>query len=1372
MAVKFFEIPLRSGPQSLSVNIGGESYGLIFSYRDAPEAGWILTVERRNGVTVKGIAVVEGTDLVGAHPYAVPPNVGLAVQQDTEDCGCQITWEALGARARFFYAEDIYKRPLFQRDPPPLPVGDIPALPPLNPAARVSGNVLLSDQALAAYGPVQLFEDLVLADDAVLAGISQTYDISVSENAVMADSVAASAADVRATVRNLGRGVCMIIGNEFGYGITPVTANSGTENRNVVGETRSDMEVSVDNLIRDFPNLTAVVLVVSWFGLDLRAGSCEIRPCNDNPNKTTTPYSWTVAGQTRAQSRAVSLNSSGQPFFGGTPSDRSIIEAIRRLKARGIAVLFYPFMMMDIQPGNTLPNPYTGTNGQPQQPWRGQITTARHRSISSTTDRTGTVDTEVASFFGTVTAAQMGTYTINASTNDITISNYTGPAAWSFRRHILHYVRLCEAINAIDAGAVDGFLCATEMRELLCLRNASDAFPAVTALTQLIQDAKARLGSVQVGYAADWSEFTGYQPDGNSWYHHLDPVFMASDFCGMDNYMPTSDARTNTDAETGGSIYNLAYHRAQVRGGEYGDYFYGSQGDRQAVPPVRGQFPSGSGIDAWQPRRKRLLEWWSNQHFNLVNGVRSATPTSWTPQSRRIVFTEYGCGKVNLGSNQPNVFVDANSTQGGLPWFSNGERDDNIQTTYLAAMLLEWQPDSVKNPNSTVYSGPMVDLTWSCIWSWDSRPFPDFPLNTALWSDGPNFYRGHWIMGNLGTDSMPDLNERLLIVWAGQSNAEKHAYNEVQANGVAAAKKGFDYFVETIAPLLNTSPSNIVCVRVAVGASSILKRNEVLLQQNNPSAGGRGYWWDEDANTPGPLATAAKTLIDQQQGRLALIIWDQGEADWASFEPGYKVNETYRLAIAGGAVSVSMYNDAFQRLVAWFRAQYNAPDLPWLLSGIGMSHFPPQSYVDNATALPGGSTSQCPIYEYPQPGIEFAQAWQANNTPRVFRGPVRTKYRGTTSPSNTGVGPEWQYDPALSDDGIHLWGGDDGYGLQAQRLAALAAPIIRTVSPSVWAQNGYPDVTATRELIIIGNLNAGSLSTLFRWRIINWTITGTTLTMTCNRAHTLTNAMAGLPIELQRFGLPALRATLVSASGASITASVASGTPAGSASNPAGHYINCYSAARVMRDNILASRGWAAGSLSIVNCGWTPSVMDAEVNVLRNAAAGTPGSNAGTWWDHVNNQLTSHGLWTAEFMKRRASAVRGVIIEMGTTEYFFRNDYSLTTKWRPRMRSMLQAIRTVSGLTSVPFYMVRAGAVYWQGSAFNMTELQAEQTALVNDPTLAPISWGAFASNVNPGDPPNIDVSQTSTDGYSWTALGAWQMGQRLATNIGPLIQA
>ncbi len=164
------------------------------------------------------------------------------------------------------------------------------------------------------------------------------------------------------------RAVCLIPGaSEFGYDTLPVTQVLGLgstkpENRHQLRNV-SDVAASLDALEALCPNLRRVSLVVSWFGDDLRAGSCSIEPRVDVKSKNTDGATWSVAGLTRATAKAVS-RSGNAPAYGGTPSDESVIRLIAELKRRDLEVVLYPFVMMDVPAGNTLPDPYGGT-GQP-----------------------------------------------------------------------------------------------------------------------------------------------------------------------------------------------------------------------------------------------------------------------------------------------------------------------------------------------------------------------------------------------------------------------------------------------------------------------------------------------------------------------------------------------------------------------------------------------------------------------------------------------------------------------------------------------------------------------------------------------------------------------------------------------------------------------------------------------------------------------------------------------------------------------------------------------------------------------------------------------------------------------------------------------
>lgn len=316
---------------------------------------------------------------------------------------------------------------------------------------------------------------------------------------------------------------------------------------------------------------------------------------------------------------------------------------------------------------------------------------------------------------------------------------------------VLHYAKLCAS-----AGGVDAFLIGSELRGLTTIRSAAATFPFVSALVTLAAEVKAILTAAKITYGADWSEYSGYHPgDGsNDVYFHLDPLWASSgiDAVGIDNYMPLTDWRdgnAHLDRLAGNaSIYDASYLRAGIAGGEGFDWYYASQAARDAQ--LRTAITDGAYGKPWVFRNKDVKSWWLNQHFNRPLGVQSPTPTSWVPQSKPVWFTELGCPAVDKATNQPNVFVDAKSSENAVPYYSSGNRDDVILTRFVKVVDDYWHTPGAHNPVSSVYGLPMVDAERIFLWSWDARPYPVFPLREDIWSDGSNYARGHWLNGRIG----------------------------------------------------------------------------------------------------------------------------------------------------------------------------------------------------------------------------------------------------------------------------------------------------------------------------------------------------------------------------------------------------------------------------------------------------------------------------------------------------------------------------------------------------------------------------------------------------------------------------------------------
>jgi hypothetical protein len=486
------------------------------------------------------------------------------------------------------------------------------------------------------------------------------------------------------------RAVTVIPGaTEFGYDpvlrvrlLSPGT----TTNENAHQSARSsDWTLSLDELTALCPNLEHVALVLAWFGDDLRAGECSIAPRVEAAARTVQGTSWSVAGLGRGDAQLVSQHEGG-PAYGGTPSDAAVRAAIADLKARGLKVTLYPILLMDIAADNPM--------SQPAYPWRGRIT--------------GT-PADVAGL------------------------------APDYADFVLHYAALAAA-----AGGVDAFLIGSELVGLTSIRDGLE-FPFVEALVELAADVKVLLPGAKLTYAADWSEYAGVQSGEGEKLFHLDPLWAspAIDAVGIDNYMPIADWRDGSghaDAAGFDSMHQLDYLDANIAGGEGFDWFYASDADRLAG--LRTPIADDQG-EPWIWRFKDLAGWWSQPHHDRPGGVRSATPTAWVPASKPIWFTELGCGAVDKGANQPNVFGDEKSSEDGRPWFSSGAADPLLQRQVLRAQLRHWA------------GSDMVERIY--LWTWDARPFPAFPLLGEVWADGVNHATGHWLTGRLGALAADEL---------------------------------------------------------------------------------------------------------------------------------------------------------------------------------------------------------------------------------------------------------------------------------------------------------------------------------------------------------------------------------------------------------------------------------------------------------------------------------------------------------------------------------------------------------------------------------------------------------------------------------------
>ncbi len=276
-----------------------------------------------------------------------------------------------------------------------------------------------------------------------------------------------------------------------------------------------------------------------------------------------------------------------------------------------------------------------------------------------------------------------------------------------YNNFILHYAKLTKEY-------VDAFIIGSELVGLTQF-NDNNLFPAVEELIHLASEVRKIMGNnVKISYAADWSEY--HHTDGG-WYN-LDTLWANKeiDFIGIDAYFPiTNKPETTSD---------LNEIKKGWCSGEGYDYYLD---DNNLRYPLDKKY-------AW----KDIQWWWENQHYN-PDGKK----TDWQPGSKKIWFTEIGFPSIDCATNQPNVFFDPYSSESAIPKHSYGKIDFYAQRQGLLGSLQKWK------------NSPMVERKF--VWSWDARPYPEWPYKTESWNDGACWYTGHWLQGKLGITSLSAL---------------------------------------------------------------------------------------------------------------------------------------------------------------------------------------------------------------------------------------------------------------------------------------------------------------------------------------------------------------------------------------------------------------------------------------------------------------------------------------------------------------------------------------------------------------------------------------------------------------------------------------
>ena len=447
-----------------------------------------------------------------------------------------------------------------------------------------------------------------------------------------------------------------------------------------------------------------------------------------------------------APTRIWSRRSTAAPAFGGTPSDQSVRDLIAELKARGLKVTLYPFVMMDIAAGNALPRSVDRRGAA------AGLSLARPHHL-----RSGAGAGRLARRHGG--GGDSGRRVLRRSASD----------DWNFRQHGAALRRSSRP----TAGGVDAFLIGSELRvadaRALGLRRLSGGRRAGDACRRRQGDRRRRHVSSPTAptgpnTARTWSTAARAK------------CAFRSIRCGRRRRSTPSASTITRRWPTGATTPTISTARSPTSIYDR-DYLAGNlaaarltTGTTPTMPRAMRRrarrSPTGSASRGCSGRRISGISG-RNAHYERVGGAELAAPTAWVPQSKPIWLTEFGCPAVDKGANQPSVFPDPKSSESGAAVFlqRRARRPDPAPLPRSRARrarsgLRRERERSIRSRRSM--AGAWSSRAPSICGPGTRGPIRHFRQLTDAWSDGANWETGHWLTGRLGAAPLDALVATML----------------------------------------------------------------------------------------------------------------------------------------------------------------------------------------------------------------------------------------------------------------------------------------------------------------------------------------------------------------------------------------------------------------------------------------------------------------------------------------------------------------------------------------------------------------------------------------------------------------------------------
>lgn len=263
-----------------------------------------------------------------------------------------------------------------------------------------------------------------------------------------------------------------------------------------------------------------------------------------------------------------------------------------------------------------------------------------------------------------------------------------------YKPFITHYAELLK-------NKVDTFYLGSELKALVCHKNSDNSFPFVGSLVNLASVTRKELGpEVKISYAANWNSFhschSGLRPLDEFWGNEN------VNFVGINYYMPLTSDNENPTVEDikDGFIF-----------GEGADFYL----DGIEEKPFNDESAQWKNIEFWH----------NNEHWEWDNEAQESKKTKWVPESKPVIFSEFGFRSLSGATNEPHLHGD------DMPKDSTGKVDYPLQMRAIRATI-EHIDENTFLENGFYYL-------------WDTRGFGW----QDLYADGDKWEKGHWIDGKV-----------------------------------------------------------------------------------------------------------------------------------------------------------------------------------------------------------------------------------------------------------------------------------------------------------------------------------------------------------------------------------------------------------------------------------------------------------------------------------------------------------------------------------------------------------------------------------------------------------------------------------------------